>query len=262
MSNYNARTYLIDSVSFNNSGSDLGKFIVGYTDERVKFKKSFLLMLLIPLIGLFVVLYFLAIHYLKSRKRIYFFENGILVQDVRRKSESVFRYDEIKGISVSRTRQYMYGIYQGTFYHVRFLYSNMESCIFMQGSYRNEQEVIEKFNFDNYVIDTLINQWTPKAISKFNAEMRDQGYGVFYTDKDEVHLGKDFLRVGDNYISPHSKFNLYFFNGSLNISIPNTERGSLFQRKTKNFSINVNEMYNKEVFLSAIERYFGINSSK
>ena len=110
MSNSNLTTYLIDPASFNAESYGLGKFIVGYTDERVKFNKKLFLWLLFPFVGWAIFPIFLINHYLKFNfNRISFFENGILQQVVSRKgslkSEIIFRYDEIQGVSISRTRQ-------------------------------------------------------------------------------------------------------------------------------------------------------------
>ena len=261
MDNSELALYLLDPASINVSGYGLGRFIIGYTDERGKLDKRNFLWLLVPVVGWIQLPIRLISHYLRHNcTRVCFFENGIVRQELEGKgqikAEIVLRYDELKGISISKTRNYSYGVYLSTAFCVNILDSNLSNTLFMQGVYRNKNEEVEDFDMNGHILDTLVKQWSQKAIDKFNAEMQSQGYGVFYTGRQQVHVGKDFLRFGDNYVSRNFKYS--FHSGMLNIFPQSAEDGSFFQKKASSFSINVNDMYNKEVFLLAINQFLGI----
>ena len=135
MNNSDLAPFLLNPASIDVTGYGLGKFIIGYTDENSKFNKKLFIWLAIPFVGWVLFPLFLLNYWLKSiYNRVCFFENGIVKTQIDKKgqlrSEIIFRYDELKGISISKTRHYSYGIYANTSFSVNILDSNLSNTLF------------------------------------------------------------------------------------------------------------------------------------
>ena len=243
----------------------LGKYIDGYTDSRENFNYKQLWWLLLPVVG-WLFLFFIVLGHLLNHIRnwrVLLYENGIVKQTVTRSGniaeEEVINFNDVTGISCRKTRNYQstYGItaYTGTDVDLRVLFRDGKVVKLLSGSYKNEHDFPDKYNFIGYVSNAIINLWHPIAVNNFNREMAGKGYGTFHSDGKEIQVGSGFLRMGDNYVS--GRFHYGMDSGMLTIQ-PDNEEGAHFSGKPKSFSINVNNMYNNTVFYAAISQFLGI----
>ena len=257
---------LIDVNKVNIPDEGLGNFRFGYTQETVSFNWSCILWNLLPLVGQILFL-FHVITYLWTKShanRILLYEHGFIKQVVdmkgRVKKESVYDFYKINGVKYSKTRQYqnIYGIqrYNCTAVSLHILGSDNAEELIIKGSYRNENELDNQYNFVGYACNSIRSTWLQFAIDKFNKEISTVGYGTFVSKSGRVLVGKEFIQVNDQVVSPGFK---YSFDSGYLYLYPNDEEGSHFKKKSKSVNINVVEMYNSDVFLMAMQQFFGIS---
>lgn len=250
---------------------NLGNFIDGYIEKNESFNYKNLWWPLLPIIGwvifvLLVIIYFLKLLFHFRFFRVFIYEKGIVRQSLTKKGktvdETVFKFNDLIGVSYKKTRQYknVYGIniYNDTTVQLTGLDENKKEICILSGSYRNEKEQPGKYNFTGYACNAIMNVWNQIALERFDKELKQNGFAVFYSGNKEVKVGIKFLRMGNNYVSDN--FSYIFDNGAL-IIYPNMEEGSHFKKHANYFSIDVNGMYNSHIFLMAIRQYLGINLS-
>ncbi len=252
-----------DSVQIPDEG--LGEYVVGFTEERKPFNWVNVFWNLMPVIGqLFFVGHVVRHWWVKSHPdRILLYKNGFIKQTLdgkgRVKKESVINFNDLKGVLMVKTRQYqnIYGIrkYNGTTVNLSVLDDQNVKEEILSGAYRNEDDLEGHYNFIGYASHGINNSWLEFAIKKFNNEFSNNGYASFSTPGGEVLVGPDFIKANDTVVS--SGFKYMFDNGYLYL-YPNAAEGEHFKKKAKPVSINVAQMYNKEVFLLAIGQIHGI----
>ena len=225
----------------------LGKFIEGYTTER-------------DILGKFSI----------KKQTVYIFQEGILwvTKYIFGKSEEIIlRYDEMGGIRTSKERQYQstYGLFKkyiGTNVILEICDKDGFSLLKRSFSYMNEKEDESMYNALGCSMVAIQNQWSDIAIRKLNHELSEKGYGTFRTieygsfknKKVTIKIGRDFLKADDNYAG--SNFKYAFQDGSLYIYPSEEDRN--FSNKKEYFTININDMYDKEIFLQAAYQLLGI----
>lgn len=248
----------------------LGTFIEGYTNTRDSFPYKFLWWLLVPIAGqiivpLFVLFYFLG-KLFGAKHFVYIYKEGFLWKRKRligKDDEIRVLYDEMFGIRTFKTREYqsIYGIiniYKGTTVYLDVCNKKYEKILSRSFVYKNENEEEDEYNSLGFAMRALLDRWNDIAIERFNKEMREKKYGTFLTTTHgaltAVCVGSNFIVAGDNRASNKFKYSLE--NGELLI-YPSEEELNPNSKK-KYFVIDVNNMYNKEVFFLAASQFLGI----
>lgn len=247
----------------------LGKFIEGYTNKKDSFPYKFLWWLLLPIAGQIIVLMLVIIYFsgkiFGKKHTVYLYEDGVLWESkpmIGSNEEIILKYDEIGGIRTSKVRQYQstYGIrtYNGTSVVMDICDKEGYSLLLRKFSYRNEKEEEDKYNSLGFAMTAILNSWNKIAIDRLNSELANQGYGTFYTISGKsvvkVEIGRDFIKTGENYAG--SDFKYAFQDGLLYIYPSEEDRN--FSSTKEYFTININDMYDKEPFLLAAYQLLGI----
>lgn len=257
--------YTVNPNSIQIPDEGLGKFIVGYTEENIHFNWSYALWNLFPIAGqIFFIYLFMQYWWTKTHaNRILLYENGFIKQKLdgkrRVKKETVYNFNRLNGIHLGKIVHYSvtYGIkrYGGTSVKLTVLNENNVKKEILSGAYRNEYEVENQYNFLGYACHAVNNAWIKFAIQKFNHEFSTNGYATFYIPKGKVLVGSDFIKVNDTVVS--SGFRYSFYNGYLKL-YPNAAEGEHFKKRAKTVAINIAKMFNKEVFLMAMDQLHGV----
>ena len=243
-----------------------GVYVDGYTDEHTPFNWSRLWLLLIPFAGILFVVVYLLWHFVVERirsLRILIYQGGFVKQIVKRSgaiAEMVeYDFNEMTGMSLSKSRNYQvtYGIriYQRTDIKLEIVKGELPPETIIEGSYRNEKEKDNQYNFDGYAAIALQRAWLPIALKRFNEQMEAQGYGTFYDRKNKIEIGNGFIRVGEQGFS--GSFQYAFQDGRLYL-YHKSEEGTHFKSKVKPLQIDVNNMFDSQVFLFAADKLLGI----
>lgn len=264
----------------------LGNYIVGYTSKGERFALEKILWLVIPglpflyfllrgdkndfiwlyflfpclLIGFFKVLVYSiqviteAIH----GNNYYIYDKGFVWHKRpfggKIKKEAIINFNDVSGIRMSKTRHYTQSTfsssYNGT--SVEFKVYGMNGILFSQiSTYKNEYENPEKYNVEGYAFHTIIDRWNDIALERANQELSEKGYVTF--NAGYIKVGRDFLKVGMNYVEV-GNFSYSFDDGQLYI-YPESVDGL---HVPESFSVDVNSMTNKEIFLLTIDQFLGI----
>lgn len=260
-----SKLFTVDPAAVLIPDEGLGNFRSGFTEERIRFKLSSIFWNIVPFAGQVIFLSSLfQFLWLKTHsRRVLLYEHGFIRQTLnfRRevKKETVFRYDGLKGMLLSKTRRYTstYGIrkYGSTSVSLTILDSDNVRKNLISGSYRNENEKDDDYSFAGHVCHAINKDWLDRALFNFNDELVRKGYGSFVTSKGEVRVGKDFINVGNEYVS--GGFRYSFEDGNLYL-FPDMEENAKFKRKKRTVTINVSGMYNKEIFLMALNQFHGV----
>lgn len=246
----------------------LGEFVEGYTNKKDSFPYYILWWFLFPIVGQILVPLIILFYYLQrlfgTKHVVYIYEKGFFW---RRKSlfdqkDSLLRFDEIGGIRTSKTRNYnsTYGIktYNGTTVILDICDKKGNSLFLQEFSYRNEHEEELKYNALGYVMNAILNIWNVYAFNRFNRELSEKGFCIFYTIsrkvKEALELGNGYIKYGGNYAGMGLK---YAFQDGLLYIYPSLEDRN-FSNKNEYFIINVNDMYDKSIFLYAAQHLLGI----
>lgn len=260
----NIENYLLDVNSIEIPTRKFGDFLSGFSNAHEPFEKKYIWWNLLPIGGQIIFLTYALSHWWARRnpQRILVFKQGFVKQDINArgevKSQKDIDFNNVKGILCDKTRQYtlIYGIrkYNCTSFDLSVWLSDNYSQSVLTGSYRNESEEADKYNYKGYACNAINNAWLDFAIDRFNQEFSTKGFVTFYAGGDKVVVAKDYIQVNDTMISPGFTYSLN--NGCL-ILYPEGEKGSVFKRK-KRVVIHVAKMYNKEIFLSMVGRLHGI----
>ncbi len=255
-------TYLISPNDALIPQVGLGGYKIGFTTERVPFEWKNLFWILLPIGGWLILLIFILLYIWSkiSCYRVFIYEKGIFKQRTGFLSKDmIYRFDDISGISVARTKQYrrIYGFdkYTGTSVSIKIELKDGSIDKFYNDRYRNEYEVEGEYEFAGYMANALTNSWIDVSLKRVNEELKRQGYATFRSEKSIVSVGRGFIKSDSNYAN--GQFRYSFDNGYLYI-YPGGEDAVQFKNKNKYFVINVNKMYNKEVFLMTISSLLGI----
>lgn len=203
-------------------------------------------------------------HYFKVKWVIYY-ENGIYSITTSRDANlkiggTYYRYDDIIGFSDYRTRQYTNYIYSGTLVHIDWLSKDMQFGRFITGTYRNEYEKPSEYNFDGYLAQAVIKLWSSRALELHLQELNEKHYTSFFYIKHnvfrgdeliEVKLGLERLEVDGQNFNPENIGRYEFYEGLLWI-YPKKEA------ELKKVIIDVNHMFDKNIFIAMIRTYYGI----
>lgn len=247
----------------------LGEFVEGYTNSRDSIiNKKILWLLLLPIVGWVILAVFLIVMLLGKTfgtiHSIYLYKNGILWETkpkIGKSEEIIIRYDEIGGIKTSKTRQYssIYGlvnVYQGTSVLLDICDRDGFSIIQRHFAYQNEHEKEDGYNSFGFGMNAILAAWDKIALDRLNKELNEKGFCTFYTTENgkkvSVEVGGYFIKSAGNYASAGLK---YAFQEGILYIYPSEEDCN---SSKKYFTINVNEMYNRNVFLLAVNQLLGI----
>lgn len=255
--------YIIDPMSIQLPDHGLGKFVEGYTSKGDSFNWKNIFWNLIPIFGQLVFLAKWGITlYNNSRvKNILIYQNGFVTQLTNKKGElkkeDVYNYHTLKGMSLQKTRNFsrVYGITNYTGTSVSLNVMEKDGCVMniFDGTYYNKEDYPEDHDFLGYSVHAINNSWINFSIDNFNREFSEKGYATFYSDYQTIILGKGYIKVNDKGVS--GQFKYAFDNGILYLYPP--EEGN-FNSKPNPITVNIAKMYNKEIFLMAINKLLGI----
>lgn len=245
-----------------------GEYIEGYSNTKDPFNYKFLWWNIFPIVGqilvLFYVLFFFLNKLLGTKHYVYIYKEGILWKshNVFSNKDAQIRYDEIGGIKTSKVRHYklIYGIrkYNCTEVVIDISDKNGNSFIKHKFNYRNENEEESKYNALGYAMKAIMNIWNEYAFERFKKELSEKGYGTFYSTSGKqrqiVEIGQGYIKSDGNYAGAGFRYN--FQNGLLYI-YP-TEEDLNFSDKKEYFVINVNDMYDRDIFLFVASKLLGI----
>lgn len=262
--------YLIDPSKIMVPDANLGTFIEGYQEVIPPFKWKWLFWNLLPCAGqLFFCIYLFPylknfiLNYYKSN-RVFIYENGFIVQEVRLKKKGleyyVFNYSELKGISVTKTRKYniIYGIrvYDETSVEVNAIDEDNREYEVIKGFYKDELDKKANHGFIGCVADVIMEHWNPIALQRFNDELAQKGYGTFRSDFTNIEISRNYIKVGKRVVERPFRYGLN--QGMLYIR-PQTEGNAHFKQEVEPVEINIAEMYNKDIFLLGANQLLGID---
>ena len=248
----------------------LGEFIEGYTSKREGHPYKSLLWLLVPIIGWIVVPMLLIVYCLKRYFRdesfIYLYDDGFLwmVKSFTGKSkEYIVRYDEVGGMMAAKTRNYqthyyVIKIYTGT--SVAFNVCDKEGVTLLSLSifYNNEHEKDDKYDACGFALNAILDKWHAMALERANREISEQGFARFFTlnkgSMTSVDIGRGFIKTEGNYAGENLR---YAFQDGLLYIYPSEEDRN-FSNEKKYFTINVNSMYDNQIFFLAASQLLGI----
>ena len=260
--------YLIDRETTFIPDVGLGAFVKGYSDRRTPFPWKLLLWFLFPFVGwlMFIIFFspYLAKKLIRYQENMYIYSNGFYRfstygnNKLIKRSLMIINFDDIIAINFPKMRHYTYGIYGRTNFSVLCLDSQKNDQLLWQGWYKNENEKEGKYNFKGYVALALMEAWNSIAIERHIRELKQKGYTLFYYFSStrfekflvEVQLSPEFIRVNENYID-NRNFSYQIFNGFLYI-YPSKELNK------KQFTININGMYDSSIFLFLLQKYWGV----
>jgi len=260
----------IDTIKDLIPEAGLGDFVEGYSGEKEPFNYNFLWWILFPVLGwLFLLMYFLNWKNVIGKKfNVYLFEKGFIWETVRRFRDNelkAIKYNEIEGIANPKTRHYQsrfgFECYTQTGAALLVCDKNGTSLLSESFQYKNEFEEDDRYNAVAFGANAIMERWNTIALARFNEELRKQGFVSFYTIEGKgklvrVDLGRDFLKEGDNYVGTSSGFR-YSFDSGLLFLYPSEEDRN-YSNKKRYFTINVNNMYNKTIFLLAASQFLGV----
>lgn len=246
----------------------LGEFVEGYTNRRDSINKKILWLLLLPIVGWVLLAVFLILallgKFLRKTHSVYLYQDGVLWETksiIGKSEEIIIRYDEIGGIKTSKTRQYssIYGLvntYQCTSVLLEICDKDGFSIIQRQFAYQNEHEKEDGYNSLGFGMNAILTTWNKIALDRLNRELNENGFCTFYTTENgkkvSVEVENYFIKSANNYAGAGLK---YAFQEGILYIYPSEEDCN---SSKKYFTINVNEMYNRDVFLLAINQLLGI----
>ena len=260
--------YLINPQSTEIPDVGLGKFVLGYTSYNTPFNWKWLWWILVPIIGWFFLLLHMIIYWYRhcfKVRTVIFYENGVYSIATSRDANlkiggTCYRYDDIIGFSDCRTRQYTNHVYSGTLVHIDWLNKDKQFGRFLTGSYRNEYEKLGEYNFDGYLAQAVIKLWSSRALELHLQEQNEKHYTSFFYIRHnafrgdvliEVQLSPERLEVEGQNFNPEDIDGYEFHEGLLWIY---PKKGS----KLKKVIIDVNNMFDKNIFIAMIRKYYGI----
>ena len=239
----------------------IGNFIEGYSRKGERVNYYIFVMILIPVPGLYFVIEEI-IHYFKTRNIVnsyYLYTNGFIYQKSdgnKILEQEVIDFNDCTGVSIAKTRTFTwFGIYNNTVVRFRVLSDAMKIIFDQTSSYENKKEDPHKYNICGTAFHAIIKRWNDIAIERFNHEFSEKGYGTFYSENgDIIQVGKSFIKVNSAYADANtSKFGLN--NGLLYIYRESVDGGSY---EKNGLNIDVNNMFNSQVFLIAIHQLLGL----
>lgn len=254
--------YLVNSDTTPIPDYGLGAYKEGYSNIGEGFPWLSIFWNIIPVAGQFIFFTKVFQHF-RKKGSVLIYENGFLEQHANWKGEIKeeypYNFNELKGVSLSKTKHFQttYGIrtYNGTAVDLSVMENDSSVSNILKGMYRNKNERPDKYNFIGYASHAINDAWINFAIRRFNQEFAQKGYGTFYADYKTILVGKGYIKVNDDIFSGAITYS--FDNGYLYL-YPETEEGAHFKKKSKPIEVNVAKMFNKEVFLMAIDKFLGI----
>ena len=206
--------------------------------------------------GAFAV--FVFIKAFLKRTRVFVYENGFIWETTRKKGEIIKRdkidFNEVDGIDFPKTKNYSNDVYVGTFYKLT-VKSKGQKVWEKSGSYRNQDEDVEKGGWEFLSLKAIMDRWTQIGLIRINEELNKNGFVCFY-DKayNRIEIGKNYIKIGEKIIQ-RENLKYSFDNGKLIIN--NDKQGSNWISKN-NITIDVNSMTNSHLFLYTIGSLLGI----
>ena len=249
--------------------TEYGPFIEGYTNTRDPYNWKSLWLLLFPIVGWIVVpillLTMLLERLLTTKHYVFIFERGVVWKSKSfYGSENVvsFSYEEVLGVRLSRELNYtsFYGLfrkYARTDVRFEILSKNRNVILKKRFYYQNEKEVAEEYNALGFATYKIAAMSDKHVVDLLNTELANCGYCTFYTIKGHsivpVEVGKGFIKYDGNYANANLQ---YAFQNGLLVIYP-SEEDCNYSSKNR-FSIDVNNMFNNNLFLGTVSQFLGI----
>lgn len=273
--------------------TELGAFVRGYKESESPIKKkswtmrvSFYLVILVLIwLGVynmgdpgvptfffvaaaiaFCVYLFIEFHTFYN-SRVFIYSNGFLWQDIyveEHLREHYVCFDDVKSIVFKKTRNYenktIYTRYTGTDYSFKVENVNGEELLFKCGTYKNENDVESKFDWELRALNDIYDLWTDHFLKRLNSQLERNAYISFPVNKNSiVQVSKTYIRLDDMTIEQEEI--TYCFDSG-NLYIRRSAKDDYKKSKKWDMIINVNKMENKMAFLIAIKQLLGIDCSK
>lgn len=256
--------------------ANLGEFVEGYTSSKDKTNWKFLLWLLLPFLGWIVVFMLLTIMFFKwmfaSRHTVVIYKQGFLWKTyylLYKGDEQIVKFADMDGLLISKTKCYQsyYGLfehYTNTNAYFSIINRNNEETFAKSFSYSNEDEDDDSYNAAGFAAVAISKAWNDMALEKINKELTEKGACKFYVRSgngfftkvtlSEVEIGRGFIKYEGHYAGDNLR---YSFSNGLLLIYP-SEEDNHFAKEEKYFAIDVNNMYDKHIFLLAASQLIGI----
>ena len=199
----------------------------------------------------------------KSRRLLHICENGFMRQSITSdgaiRESKIVMFDDLEGIVFEETNNKVSGV--STYISCNYSFINKSGSILISGKDTYRRKNIEGAEYDNYfgyAFHALLQQWNVFAAKRYKKELDDYGYMTFISGKDVIRLGKQYIEL---YKDQRNKFfseSRDYLTITKRVQLPTSEHsidnGTLSitykELKKKNtMVINVNSMYNKDLFL-------------
>ena len=181
---------------------DLGVLLSEYSNSEYKFNLWYILILLIPIIGIIIFL-ILLINFLLSRypsKTYQLYENGFVVKNKKNRIVKTVMYDNIEFVVRKNTKIYMYGFYNVTRYEIALKNAANKSLFSFYTKCRNEKELPEKNNGAVIFINDLEKSCGLYLINRIKQVFNKEGL---------VRLKDEGITIGKGYITDKNNFTFY-----------------------------------------------------
>ena len=247
----------------------LGEFVEAFSSKNTPFPTKMLLWILVPIVGwiLVAILLFTVVftRIFGSTVIVYIYKEGFLWYKktfVGKETNTIIRFDDIGGIRTSKIMHYQssYGI--KTYGRTELLFEVCDkpgNCLLSyKNIYRNKQEDEDKYNALGFAINDILNIWNEKAVERFNKQIATNGEATFrtYFDGKPSTVIVSPTHVASRGFYAKGNFRYSFQDGWMSLYPSQSDQQ---KQGIEYFTLNVNDMYDKTVFLLALSHFFGIN---
>lgn len=257
--------YLIKPETTTIPDLGLGDFIKGYSDKDTPYKWTFLLWLLLPIVGWILVIIYSLLYitrkYITRRNlKVLIYSKGFYLYEKKfnKEYEEIIKFDDIIAINCARTRNYTNSMYSGTSCQISVLDMDRHNKVVFSATYHNENEEAGNYNFGGYVVWALMEAWYPVALERHIHELNQKRYTTFYyleprsfrsSILKDVQIGTNFIKVAEDYVD--GEFTYQINDGWLYIYPPK-------KSTKKSFRVYLNQMYDSTIFLVLLKEYWGV----
>ena len=216
---------------------------------------------LFGIVTLFVVMNW---YFKKARGyRVFVFDRGFIVQKTTLRNyvkyEDVYAFDEIEGMTMYKENTFYYARrsrrYGGTLIELQLKLKNMDRVVALKGTENNIRWKESKYEFFEWASRSVIESWIKYQMPLHEEKIRKEGYTEFEllaygTSK----IGEDGFTIGEQEI-PTDAFAYDLKRDTLEI-IP-----VAVKKRTTGvpITLELNGMYNRELFLELMKKYHNIS---
>ena len=161
--------WMVDPRDVSIPDRNLGRYVIGFSEEKTPFIWGSLLFNLLPVVGQIISLTVVGMHFWKRShpKRILVYEKGFIRQFLNKEGEVVkeelYPFADCSTISFERTRRYslilFFQIYNGTDVTMTVHGKDGKKRKPVKGMYRNEYEENGRYNYFGYSANAIENLW-------------------------------------------------------------------------------------------------------